>query len=931
MRKDYQVNNIRRRTVIRIRFFVLFLVSFVVLAQLKIMAEPAPVIPLRNSVTIAIAASADDADASSFGRVNYTRTYINLPSWSRGYWRFAVNIPVGSTVNTAILQVRGVSGWSGTHVAHLKLLDAADCANFSSNPYNRPTWGDVSWTTPIGTGGNVWYDSAGIVSLVQHFVDSPAYTPGNHLCLGWYPESMATNRSVWSFDGGYGANLVINYTATGGSPTTTPTNTVSPTASSTPETPPPTDTSTPRPPTATPTPTPVISNITFVKHTVISEWTGAIDIQSVDMDRDGDLDLLGAAYHRTDAINWWENTGNKNFTLHNITMTPEHGVIDISPVDLDRDGDLDVLAASAYGSATGLNAVLWYENDGHQNFAEHFVASNIDYPEWADAADLDGDGDLDVVATAFVSDSVFWFENDGSQNFSKHTLENNFSPVYERGPSYGDIADLDQDGDPDIVVVGEGTVDIFWWENNGSGNFVKHVVPTGFTTTSNGAVRVVNIDGDVDRDLLIHGFNGLAWFENDGSQNFTRHIIDTSFKSYYAAPIFPIDLDFDGDIDVVAGTFGSSGPCCSTSDDDVVWFENNGSQNFTRRVIEKVFAGPWNLFAADLDQDGDNDVMGAADYGYELAWWENINGPAATPTPTSIPTATLTPTPTAISTPTNTPVPATYTPTLTSTPVPSTATPTSTPTLPSTSTPTTTPTLAPATATDTPIPNTPTPTNTPTATFTPAAGMLMQEDFEAYAPGSDPTNWRDQNNDLADSDSYKVKFVGGSQALTFVGADPGWQYSHFNETSATNWQNYEVSGRFNFATTLGSAGLTFHSQAPAGQNKWYLLLRYATENQFRLYSNGTNIGDCSGSMSIPLTITPGEWYWVRVQVETTSNRVLIRGRAWGEGQTEPATWPIDCYDGYNSRITAGAVGIWTEGAGGQVSIDNLQVKSLPGE
>ena len=156
MRKDYQVNNIRRRTVIRIKFFVLFLVSFVVLAQLKIMAEPAPVIPLRNSVTIAIAASADDADASSFGRVNYTRTYINLPSWSRGYWRFAVNIPVGSTVNTAILQVRGVSGWSGTHVAHLKLLDAADCANFSSNPYNRPPWGDVSWTTPIGTGGNVW-------------------------------------------------------------------------------------------------------------------------------------------------------------------------------------------------------------------------------------------------------------------------------------------------------------------------------------------------------------------------------------------------------------------------------------------------------------------------------------------------------------------------------------------------------------------------------------------------------------------------------------------------------------------------------------------------------------------------------------------------------------------------------------------------------
>lgn len=406
--------------------------------------------------------------------------------------------------------------------------------------------------------------------------------------------------------------------------TATATDTPSPTATSTCTA---TPTTTPIPTaTLTPTSTKTPGPIAFAKHVLIASWVGAIDVQGVDMDRDGDLDVVACAYHQTDAIKWWENNGQGGFTAHTIANIPQHGVIDIECVDLDRDGDWDVLACSASGSAQGLDAVLWFENNGAQSFTMHMVASGVDCPLWASTADLDGDGDLDVVATAFDADSIYWFENNGSQSFIRHTLENNFSPMYDKGPEYGELVDLERDGDVDIVVAGQGNENIMWWENNGAAAFIKHAIPTGFSSGS-WSVHAADLDGDGDLDLLAHGVNGLFWLQNNGVQQFTPRVISTSYSSYYAAPTDPVDMDDDGDIDFVAGTFGPSGPCCSSSAEAVTWWENNGSGSFTSHLIARPFDGPWNVDGVDLDQDGDVDVLAAGDYSYEIAWWENTSIP----------------------------------------------------------------------------------------------------------------------------------------------------------------------------------------------------------------------------------------------------------------------------------------------------------------
>lgn len=92
------------------------------------------------------------------------------------------------------------------------------------------------------------------------------------------------------------------------------------------------------------------------------------------------------------------------------------GAVAMIAADLNGDGHLDLLSASQYG-----DRIAWYENlDGLGNFGDQLrLSSTMDLASSVHAADLDGDGDLDVVATAFGDDSVVWFENtDGLGTFS---------------------------------------------------------------------------------------------------------------------------------------------------------------------------------------------------------------------------------------------------------------------------------------------------------------------------------------------------------------------------------------------------------------------------------------------------------------------------------------------------------------------------------
>ncbi len=275
--------------------------------------------------------------------------------------------------------------------------------------------------------------------------------------------------------------------------------------------------------------------------------------------------------------------------------------------DLDSDGDDDLVVMDR---TTGV--LYWYESaDG--GWVRHILA-NIPGGStlagyWATyVGDLDGDGDCDVIASWRNGSVTNWYENDGSGSFTEHLVGTGDigGYNYHGGPV---LADLNGDGDVDIAVNGFTTFGYF--PGNGDGTFGSGVnladsIMTGGTQYA--FLGVGDLDGDGDPDLIpSHRDAGLQlWFRNNGSGVFSQDTVGTDNGSYHT---WVGDLDGDGDLDVV--TYGQ----------DVIelgWYENDGSADFTFHTIDSGIAAPnYNkgVFALDLDFDGDLDLVVAENDG----------------------------------------------------------------------------------------------------------------------------------------------------------------------------------------------------------------------------------------------------------------------------------------------------------------------------
>ena len=331
------------------------------------------------------------------------------------------------------------------------------------------------------------------------------------------------------------------------------------------------------------------------------------DVAAADLNGDDEIDLVLTAPDlngNNDILAWYQNDGSENFTKLALDTT----VVDpfrISLVDLDHDLDNDIVIASAF------DGLLLYTNDGSANFTRSAIEPGYVVIRVLHVIDLDDDTDDDIVVLS--NDGVFWEVNDGSQSFVRDTVE--AIPIVDGGLF---STDLDGDADIDLVsaVFGDsGGHILVWYQNDGSQNFSKDTVDVQQQTITD--IFVDDLDEDGDKDILTLGAenNSVLWYRNDGIQNFTRDTIGIDFnQSPVSMAVADIDNDDDKDVIVTGGnhTIG-----------EVVYYENDGNENFTKRIIDNTEGNRNHFSVIDVDQDGDLDLLVTNNFPFQVIFYRN--------------------------------------------------------------------------------------------------------------------------------------------------------------------------------------------------------------------------------------------------------------------------------------------------------------------
>ncbi len=299
----------------------------------------------------------------------------------------------------------------------------------------------------------------------------------------------------------------------------------------------------------------------------------------------------------------------------------EHSVIgsfgqakDSFAADVDGDGDMDVLGVTGHN----VDTIAWFENVGdNENYIQHTIDNQFNTPTSVYAADIDGDGDTDILGTANADNDIVWWENlygDGL-TLIEHVVDGGFAE-----PSDALAADLDGDGDMDVLASGytwSTNGYIHWWENlNGDGlTWTERVVDGNYCQANQ--VSTADMDGDGDLDVLSASlyFGVVTWWENLGEGlNWAEHLVASTVGGYP----FAADMDGDGDNDILGTTLSY----------DVAWWENmeGNGLGWNEHSIEDSYEGGYKRFAADVDNDGDTDVICTSGILGQIAWWENLDG-----------------------------------------------------------------------------------------------------------------------------------------------------------------------------------------------------------------------------------------------------------------------------------------------------------------
>ncbi|MCB9727774.1 MAG: VCBS repeat-containing protein [Deltaproteobacteria bacterium] len=308
-------------------------------------------------------------------------------------------------------------------------------------------------------------------------------------------------------------------------------------------------------------------------------------IALADVDQDGGADIL-----HVDADN-----GLRLLALHGgewdvrtlgAAQTPAPSAL--VAADLDQDGDLDVVVAGDGGLYLHANVTVHAASDTTRSVD---LPGTYTAPDFVVAGDFDGDGDQDLAVASDSSAStrlLTWKDGVWSQ-----------AGVLASVRLHGEGVAVDFDADGDIDVLGATDSGIALLRNDGAIPWPgsSHDVASGLD------IAVGDLDGDGDPDVMTgsRDSGALAWVESlDWGSDLATHSIDASWSGFDELAM--ADVDGDGALDLVVAQFDGES-------DEVAWYRNGGDGSSWERHLIAAVEGPAAVTAGDIDRDGVVEVV----------------------------------------------------------------------------------------------------------------------------------------------------------------------------------------------------------------------------------------------------------------------------------------------------------------------------------